>query len=73
MHGVAAFAHWLTPNRVKFFTNGYSGAELYATTYGEGKKIPHEAVTMKCEYVKQVKCHSPYSKHHLVRMKNTSV
>ncbi|KAH7699074.1 Lipase family protein [Aphelenchoides avenae] len=45
----------MLPSRKKFLGNGYSGAELYATTYGTaGNKTTLEE-TLACDYVKSIR------------------
>ncbi|KAK6056141.1 hypothetical protein COOONC_06353 [Cooperia oncophora] len=37
------------------FSQGWSNAEVYGTTYGDGGKTPAPLVDMKCDYIKQVR------------------
>lgn len=55
VHGSTTAASRMLPSRKKFLGNGYSDAELYATTYGTaGNKTTIEE-TLACDYVKSVR------------------
>jgi len=54
VHGMASTAGTSIPLRIFYESKGYTGAELYATTYGPyGHRIMEGG--MRCEYVQQVR------------------
>ncbi|VDM30145.1 unnamed protein product [Toxocara canis] len=59
VHGVAATANVFAKHREYFIQHGYSPAELYATTYGDGGLTRPFDVPILCKYIQQVPFHWP--------------
>ncbi|TMS39339.1 hypothetical protein L596_005881 [Steinernema carpocapsae] len=55
LHGVTQRAGVYLSHRTYFEEHGYDRNELYATSWGDGGLTPMYDVTLKCEYVKQVR------------------
>lgn len=54
VHGVTLRASMFAPHRQYYMQRGFSSAELYATTYGDGGVQPLNIKKMECRDVKQV-------------------
>ncbi|VDM45430.1 unnamed protein product [Toxocara canis] len=53
VHGVATTANVFVKHREYFIQHGYSPAELYATTYGDGGLTEAFDVPILCRYIQQ--------------------
>lgn len=54
VHGVTNTANTFQFVRQHLLASGYSDAEVYATTYGEGDRKWVVFYKLQCQYVKQV-------------------
>ncbi|KHN84013.1 Lipase EstA [Toxocara canis] len=55
VHGVATTANVFVKHREYFIQHGYSPAELYATTYGDGGLTEAFDVPILCKYIQQIR------------------
>ncbi|KAK6058192.1 triacylglycerol lipase [Cooperia oncophora] len=55
VHGITNTAATFEGQRQHLLKSGWSNAEVYGTTYGDGGKTPAPLVDMKCDYIKQVR------------------